>query len=70
MDSEVYKRNLDTADEQLAHILDAAASIIIREDQLRRTARDLRAPIAKCTDDNGGIYCKLCQICRFNISLK
>ena len=33
---------VDTSDELLASILDAAARIKKREDQLRRTARDLR----------------------------
>jgi len=41
MKSEVGKRKVDTADELLARILDAAASIKNREDQLRRTTRDL-----------------------------
>ena len=38
MKSEVYKRKLDTRDELLARILDAAACIKKRGDQLRRTA--------------------------------
>jgi hypothetical protein len=48
MKSEVYKRNVDTRDGLLARILDAAARIKTREDQLRRTTRDLRTRIAKC----------------------
>jgi hypothetical protein len=46
MKGEVYKRQVDTRDELLARILDAAADIREREDQLRRTARDLRTRVA------------------------
>ena len=46
---------MDTADELLASILDAAASIKKREDQLRRTTRDLHTPVAKCVEVGGGI---------------
>jgi hypothetical protein len=42
-------------DELLARILDAAARIKKREDQLRRTTRDLRTRVAKCTEVDGGI---------------
>jgi hypothetical protein len=42
-------------DEFLASILDAAACIKKREDQLRRTTRDLRTRVAKCTELDGGI---------------
>ena len=42
-------------DELLASILDAAACIKKREDQLRRTTRDLRTRVAKCTEVDGGI---------------
>jgi hypothetical protein len=52
---EVYKRKVVTPDELLARILDAAARIKKREDQLRRTTRDLRARVAKCTQVEGGI---------------
>jgi hypothetical protein len=48
MKSEVYKRNVDTADELLASILDVAGCIKRREDQMRRTARDLRTRVEKC----------------------
>ena len=53
--SEVNKPTVDT-DELLARILDAAASIKKREDQLRRTTRDLRTRVAKCTEVDGGIF--------------
>jgi hypothetical protein len=52
---EVYKTKVDTRDELLCHILDAADFIKIREDQLRRTTRDLRTRVAKCTEVDGGI---------------
>jgi hypothetical protein len=54
--SEVYKRKVNTPDELLARILDAAACIKKREDQLRRTTRDLRTRVAKCTEVDGGIF--------------
>jgi hypothetical protein len=43
-------------DELLARILDASACIKKREDQLRRTARDLCTRVAKCTEVDGGIF--------------
>jgi hypothetical protein len=43
-------------DELLSRILDAAACINKREDQLRRTTRDLRTRVAKCTEVDGGIF--------------
>jgi len=55
----VYKRNVDTPGELLANILDAAASINKCEDQLRRTTRDLRTPVAKCTEVDCGIFERL-----------
>ena len=39
--SQVYKRKVDAPDELLSDILNAAACIKKREDQLRRTTRDL-----------------------------
>jgi hypothetical protein len=56
MKSEVYKTKLDTRDELLARILDAAVSIKIREDQLRRTTRDLSTRVAECIEVDGGIF--------------
>ena len=56
MVNEIYKTKVDTADELLARILDAAACIKKREDQLRRTTRDLRTRVAKCTEADGGIF--------------
>jgi hypothetical protein len=56
MNSEVYERKVDTADELLASILDAAASIRKRGEQLRRRTRDLRTRVAKCVEVDGGIF--------------
>jgi hypothetical protein len=56
MMSEVYKRNMDTRDEFLARMLDAPARTKNREDQLRRTTRDFRTRIAKCTEVGGAIF--------------
>jgi hypothetical protein len=56
MTSEVCKRKVDTRDELLARILNAAARIKKREDQLRRTTRDLCTRVAKCTEVDGGIF--------------
>jgi hypothetical protein len=44
-----------TRDELLARILDADARKKKSEDQLRRTTRDHRTRIAKCTEVDGGI---------------
>jgi hypothetical protein len=56
MEIEVYKLNVDTRDELLARILGAAACIKKREDHLRRTTRDLRTRVAKCTEVDGGTF--------------
>ena len=56
MKSEIYVLNIDTPDELLARILDAAACVKKCEDQLRRTTRELRTRIAKCTEVDGGIF--------------
>jgi hypothetical protein len=56
MKSDVYIRKVDTRDDLLAHILDAAARIKKREDQLRRKIRDLRTRIVKCIEVDGGIF--------------
>jgi hypothetical protein len=46
----------DKQKELLTHILDAAARIKKREDQLRRTTRYLRTRAAKCIEVDGGIF--------------
>jgi hypothetical protein len=53
---EVYKRKVDTRDELLARVVDAAARIKNREDRLRRTKRELRTRTAKCTEADGRIF--------------
>ena len=55
MKSEVYTRKVDTAVELLARIVDAAACIKKSDDQLRRTTRHLRTPVAKFTEICGAI---------------
>jgi hypothetical protein len=59
MKSEVYKIKMDTRYELLSVILDAAACIKKREDQLRRTTRELRTRVAKCSEVDGGILGRL-----------
>ena len=56
MRNEVSERKVNTRDELLARISKAAACIRKREDQLRRTARDLRARVTECTELDGGIF--------------
>jgi hypothetical protein len=56
MKSEVYKRKVDTRDELLARVLDAAACIKTRDDQLRRTTRDLHTRVAKCFEVDSGVF--------------
>jgi hypothetical protein len=53
---EVYKTKVDTPGELLARILDAAASITKREDQLKRSTRRFRTRVAKCIEVDGGIF--------------
>ena len=50
-----YKSKVDTPDELLTRILDAAARIKNREDRLRRKTRDLATRVAKCTEVDGRI---------------
>jgi len=54
--SEVYERKMSGRDELLVCILYAAANVKKREDQLRRTTRDLRKRFAKCTEEDGGTF--------------
>jgi hypothetical protein len=56
MNSEVYKREVDTQDELLARVLDAAAPMKKRKDQLRRKTCDIRTQVAKCIEVDGGIF--------------
>jgi hypothetical protein len=56
MNSERYKRKLDTREELLFRILDAAARIKKRKDQLRRTTPDFRTRLTRCIEVDGGIF--------------
>jgi hypothetical protein len=56
MQSEVYKRKVNTPDELLARTSAAAGWIKKHEDQLRRTTRDLHTRVAKCIEADGGIF--------------
>ena len=47
----------------LARVLDDAAGIRKREDQLRRTTRELRTRVAKCTEVDGEIVERLLFLC-------
>ena len=74
---EVSKRKVGTPDGLFAHILDAAASIKKREDQLRRTTRHLRTGVAKCIEvDRVAVtiiysqLSKICHLCVTNLSFK
>jgi hypothetical protein len=53
--SEACKIKVDSPDELLTSTVDAAGCIKKREDQLRRTARDLRTRVAKYTEIDGWI---------------
>ena len=69
MKSEDYKIMMHTQDDLLARILDAAARINKREDQLRRTTRYLRTRVAlTLTVGFSNIYCELYQICHFCVT--
>jgi hypothetical protein len=59
MKDEGYKRKVDTRGELPGRILDAAARIKKREDQLRRTTRDLRTRVAKRIEVDAGIFERL-----------
>ena len=56
MKSEVCKGKAGTGGELLARFLDVAACVEKREDQLRRTTRDLRTRVTKCFEVDGGIF--------------
>ena len=55
MKSEVYNRKIIKRNKYLVRILNADARTERREDQLRRTTRDIRTRVAKCTEVDGGI---------------
>jgi hypothetical protein len=55
MKIEVYRREVDTWDEPLYHIMDAIPRIKERKDELRRATRHVLTRVAKCIDVDGGI---------------
>ena len=57
--AKLTKVKVDTADELLARVLDPAANIKKREDQMRRTTRDLHTRFVKCVEVGGGIWERL-----------
>jgi hypothetical protein len=57
MKREDYKVKVDTRDELLARILDAASRIKKREAQLKqKKTRDLCPLVAECTEVEGGMF--------------
>jgi len=54
-----FKKNVGTPEELPASILGAAAYIKWRENPLRRTTRDRRTPVAKCTEADGAFVERL-----------
>ena len=56
LNRQVYKRNVDTRDELLARILDDAAHIDRRADQLKRNIHDLRTQFAQPIMADSGIF--------------
>ena len=62
MKSEVYELKVGTRDELLTRILDAPVSIKKREDQLRRTTRDLRTRVEKFTEVDVGFPNICCEL--------
>ena len=62
MKSRVYKRNVDTPNELLARVLDAAACIKTRENKLRRTTCNLHPEVRSALRLTVGFskaYCEL-----------
>jgi hypothetical protein len=56
MKSEVYKEKVNTRYELLARIMDGAALIKERQDDLRRTTRTITTRGAKCFEVGAGIF--------------
>jgi hypothetical protein len=55
MNSEVYRRKVDTWDELLDRIMDVIARIKERQDGLRRATRHVLTRVVMCIDNDGGI---------------
>jgi len=56
MQSEVYRKKVDTQEKLLINILDVIACIKERQDALRRTTRHVFTRVANCIDLDGGIF--------------
>jgi len=57
MKSEVYKEEVNTRDELIAHIMNSAALIKQeRQDDLRRATRTIAKRVEKCIEVGGGIF--------------
>jgi len=56
MNSEVYRKKVDTRDELFVNILDVIAFKKERQDALRRSAYHVFTRVAKCIDVDGGIF--------------
>jgi hypothetical protein len=56
LQSEVYRRKVDTWNKLLDRIMDAIALIKEPQDELRRTTRHVLTRVAKCIDVDGGIF--------------
>jgi len=57
MKSEVYKEEVNTRDELIAHIMNSAALIKQeRQDDLRRATRTIAKRVEKCIKVGGGIF--------------
>jgi hypothetical protein len=57
--SEFYRRKVTTSYEFLARILNAAAGIKKRADQIRRKTPGVSTRVAKCSELDGGIFERL-----------
>ena len=62
-DGRIYQRNMATGNELLSRILDAAARVKKRKDQLRGTRRDLRPRSAQYIDADGGDFLTFIEKC-------
>jgi len=57
MNSEVYKKKVNTRDELVARIMNSAALIKQeRQDDIRRATRTISKRVEKCIEVHGGIF--------------
>jgi hypothetical protein len=63
MKSKMYRREVDTRDALVDHVMDVIARMKERQDALRRATRHVLTQVVKCIDVDGGIFenvlCKL-----------